>query len=36
MKKFFKKHKRKFATVICILIVLAMILGPLAGAFQVF
>ena len=36
MKRFFKKHKRIFAMIICIIIALAMVLGPLAGAFQVF
>ena len=36
MRKFFKRHKRKFAAVICIIIVIAMVLGPLAAVFQVF
>ena len=31
MKKFFKKHKRVFAAIICIIIALAMILGPMAA-----
>ena len=36
MRKFFRKHKQKLAVLICILIVLAMVLGPLASLFQVF
>ena len=31
-----QKHKRILAAVICIIIALAMILGPLAGFMQVF
>ena len=33
MKKFFKKHKRILAAIICIIIALAMILGPMAAFF---
>ena len=31
-----QKHKRILAIIVCILIALAMILGPLAGFMQVF
>ena len=36
MKRFLRKHKRVFVAIICFIIVLAMILGPLAGFMQIF
>ena len=36
MKKFFRRHKQKLVVVLCIIIVLAMVLGPMAALFQVF
>ena len=33
MKHFLRKHKQVFAAIICIIIALAMVLGPLAAFF---